>query len=286
MFIELKGKPVADEITGKVKAEVEKLVNKGITPKLMIIRVGENPSDMAYERGALKRMDACGIEAEVMALDGNITEEAFAEKLDSVNKDEKVHGILIFRPLAKQINEDRVKYIISNEKDVDCFSPVNAAKVMEGDESGFYPATPSAVLAILKHYKVPLAGKHAVVIGRSMVVGKPVSMMLLKENATVTICHSKTENLKEICRTGDIIIAAVGKDRMVDESYIKEGAVVIDVGINVDDKGDMWGDADYESCKKKVSMITPVPGGVGSVTTSILAQNVLKACLSLNSFNL
>jgi methylenetetrahydrofolate dehydrogenase (NADP+)/methenyltetrahydrofolate cyclohydrolase len=119
-----------------------------------------------------------------------------------------------------------------------------------------------------------------------MVVGKPVSMMLLKENATVTICHSKTENLKEICRTGDIIIAAVGKDRMVDESYIKEGAVVIDVGINVDDKGDMWGDADYESCKKKVSMITPVPGGVGSVTTSILAQNVLKACLSLNSFNL
>lgn len=282
MGILIKGKPVADKITESLKNEVETLKKENIFPKIKIIRVGANSSDLAYERGALKRMEKCGINTEVIELPSDISQNDFIDKLREVNNDKFTHGILVFRPLPKQLNEEVIKYAISPEKDVDCFSPVNVAKVMEGDETGFPPCTPKAVVEILKHYCPDLKGKNIVVIGRSMVVGKPVSMLLLKENTTVTICHSKTKDLPGVVSKADIVVAAVGRAKMVKESYLKKDAIVIDVGINVDEDGNMCGDVDTDACLETASMITPVPGGVGSVTTSVLAKHVVKACKLLN----
>ncbi len=278
----IKGKDVANVITQEVKEAVEEIKQKGINPKLMIVRVGEREDDLAYERAAIKRMDTCNILCEVLNLPVDISQEDFALELEKVNDDETVHGILLFRPLPKQIKEDDVKFIIRPEKDIDCFNPINAAKVYEGDETGFPPCTPTAAMEILKYNKVNLKGSNSVVLGRSMVVGKPMAMLLLKENATVTICHSKTKNLHEVTNKADILIAAVGKSHMVTSDFVKEGAVVIDVGINVDEEGNMTGDVNTNECVDKVSFITPVPGGVGSVTTAILAKHVIKACKLLN----
>ncbi|MBP1745216.1 MAG: bifunctional 5,10-methylene-tetrahydrofolate dehydrogenase/5,10-methylene-tetrahydrofolate [Firmicutes bacterium] len=278
----IKGKPVADSISEDLTKKVEMLKTKGVAPKLTIVRVGVNPSDLAYERGALKRFASIGIATEVKELSLEITQGDFISELEKINKDDSVNGILIFRPLPKQLDEKVIKYIIAPEKDVDCLSPVNVAKVMENDATGFAPCTPSAVMEILKYYNVPMKGKKAVVVGRSMVVGKPVSMLFLNENATVTICHSKTQDIPTVCEDGDILVVGIGKAKMIDSSYVKCGAVVIDVGINVDENGNMCGDVDTEDCLDKVSMLTPVPEGVGSVTTSILAKHVVKACIQQN----
>ncbi|WP_123053335.1 tetrahydrofolate dehydrogenase/cyclohydrolase catalytic domain-containing protein [Clostridium sp. JN-1] len=274
----IKGKPAADAISKELIEEVIDLKSKGIAPKLSVVRVGENESDLAYERGASKRCSKIGIQMEVKELPEDIDEEHFTAEIKKLNNDKTVNGILIFRPLPKQLKEDSVKYIIAPNKDVDCFSPINVSKLMENDKTGFVPCTPSAVIEILKHYNVEIKGKNAVVIGRSMVVGKPVSMLLLNENATVTICHSKTRDIHLIASKADILVVGVGKAKMVDERYIKEGAIVIDVGINVDKDGKLCGDVDTDRCVNKSSMITPVPAGVGSVTTSILAKHVVKAC--------
>jgi len=274
----IKGKPVADEIKEKLKVEVNELKEKGITPKLAIIRVGDDPGDMAYERGAIKTMASVDIETDVRALPKDISQDEFIKELKKVNEDKSIHGILVFRPLPKQLDENVIKHVIAPEKDVDCFSPVNVAKVFEGDETGFPPCTPSAVMEILRYYDIPLKGKNAVVIGRSMIVGKPAAMLLLKEHATVTICHSRTVNLPSVASSADLLVVGIGKAKMINSSYVKEGAVVIDVGINVDEEGKLCGDVDTDNCIDKVSMITPVPGGVGSVTTSVLAKHVVKAC--------
>lgn len=273
----IKGKPVADAITLEVKKDVGYLKQNNIFPKLKIVRIGEREDDIAYERAALKRMQTCDIACEVVALPAEISQEDFILELKSVNEDKTVHGILLFRPLPKQIDEDKVKYIINSEKDIDCFNPINVSKVMEGDETGFPPCTPTAAIEILKYYKAEIRGKLAVVMGRSMVVGKPLSMMLLKEDATVLICHSKTENLKELTSKADILIAAVGKANMVTKDYIKQGATVIDVGINVEQDGNLCGDVNTNDCLEKSGIITPVPSGVGSVTTAVLAKHVVKA---------
>jgi methylenetetrahydrofolate dehydrogenase (NADP+)/methenyltetrahydrofolate cyclohydrolase len=282
----IKGKLVADAISEDLKGKVELLKEKGLTPKLVIVRVGANPSDLSYERGALKRCESIGILAEVKELPENITQNDFIIELEKINKDKAVNGILIFRPLPKQLDESVIKYIISPEKDLDCFSPVNVAKVMENDETGFAPCTPSAVMEILKYYNVPLKGKKAVVVGRSMVVGKPVSMLLLNENATVTICHSKTNDMPAVCSEADVLVVGIGRAKMIDSKYVKADAVVIDVGINVDEEGNLCGDVDTNDCVDKSSMITPVPGGVGSVTTSILAKHLVKACMQQNNIQL
>lgn len=273
----IKGKPVADKITADVKEHVEQMKLLGVSPKLKIVRVGQREDDLAYERSALKRMESCGIEHEVMSLPSDISQDDFINNLKSVNDDESVHGILLFRPLPKQIDENIVKYIISPDKDIDCFNPINAAKVFECDKTGFPPCTPSAAMEILKYYNIELKGKSAVVLGRSLVVGKPMAMMLLAENATVTICHSKTENLADVTNKADILIAAIGKANMITANYIKEGAAVIDVGINVDEEGNLCGDVNTGECADKAGFITPVPAGVGFVTTAILAKHVLKA---------
>lgn len=274
----IKGKPVADKITEDLKKEVKNLNEMGINPKLAIVRVGERPDDLAYERGALKRCQNIGIETEVVELDENISQDEFIKAIHKLNEDDKVNGILTFRPLPKHLSEDEIKYEISPKKDIDCFNPINTAKIVENDKTGYPPCTPTAVIEILKHYGINLTGANIVVLGRSMVVGKPLSMLLLNENATVNICHSKTRNLPEIASQADILVAAVGRAKMVKKDYVKDGAIVIDVGVNVDDQGNLCGDVDMEDVLDKVSMITPVPGGVGAVTTSILATNIVKAC--------
>ncbi len=279
----IKGKPVADKISEELIKEVDLLVKKGINPKLTIVRVGARSDDLSYERGALKRCQNIGITTEVLELAEDITQEEYIDVLKKVNDDKNVNGILCFRPLPKHLNEEVIKYVIAPEKDVDCFSPINSAKVMEGDKSGFPPCTPTAVVEILKHYNVDLKGSKVTVLGRSMVVGKPVSMLLLSEHATVTICHSKTKNLSGVAAEADVLIAAIGRAKMVDESFVKDGAVVIDVGINVDEEGNLCGDVNTNAVLDKVSMITPVPAGVGSVTTSILAKHVVKACKLQNN---
>ena len=280
----IKGKPVGDALSEVLKGECEALVKDGIQPKLAILRVGAKPNDLSYEKGALKKCDTIGIKAEVTELPEGTTQEEYIEALEKLNKDSSVHGILTFRPLPKGIDEEVIKNVIAQEKDVDCFSPMNTAKLMEGDKTGFPPCTPTAVVEILKHYNVPLKGAKVVVLGRSMVVGKPVSMLLLGENATVTICHSKTQDLQKVCADADVLVAGVGRARMVTADYVKEGAVVIDVGINAKPEGGgICGDVDTDDVVGKASMVTPVPAGVGSVTTSILAKHVIKACKQQNN---
>ncbi|MBC6695646.1 bifunctional 5,10-methylene-tetrahydrofolate dehydrogenase/5,10-methylene-tetrahydrofolate cyclohydrolase [Terrisporobacter mayombei] len=280
----IKGKPVGDAISEVLKGECQELVKGGIQPKLAILRVGAKANDLSYEKGALKKCEAIGIETEVTELPDGTTQEQYIETLQKLNDDSSVHGILTFRPLPKGIDEEVIKNIIAPEKDVDCFSPMNTAKLMEGDKTGFPPCTPTAVVEILKYYNVPLKGANVVVLGRSMVVGKPVSMLLLGENATVTICHSKTKDLPKVCANADVLVAGVGRARMVTSDYIKEGAVVIDVGINAKPEGGgICGDVDTDDVVGKASMVTPVPAGVGSVTTSILAKHVIKACKQQNN---
>ena len=282
MGILLKGKPVADNIVARVKNEAEELRRNNIIPKLKIIRVGEREDDLAYERAAVKRMKSTNIDCEILSLPLNVDKETFMDEVKNVVNDNSVHGILVFRPLPKQLNEKDIRFIISQEKDIDCLNPINAAKILEGDESGFPPCTARAAMEIIKFYNIDINGKEAAVIGRSMVVGKPLSMMLLKENSTVTICHSKTENLPQVANRADILIAAIGKSGMITKDYIKEDSTVIDVGINSDDEGNITGDVNTEDCIEKAAFITPVPAGVGSVTTAVLADHVIKACRLLN----
>ena len=279
----IKGKPVGDALSEVLKGECEALVKDGIQPKLAILRVGAKANDLSYEKGALKKCETIGIETEVTELPDGTTQEEYIEVLQKLNKDSSVHGILTFRPLPEGIDEEVIKNVIAPEKDVDCFSPMNTAKLMEGDKTGFPPCTPTAVVEILKYYNVPLKGANVVILGRSMVVGKPVSMLLLGENATVTICHSKTKDLPQVCANADVLVAGVGRARMVTADYVKEGAVVIDVGINAKPEGGgICGDVDTDDVVGKASMVTPVPAGVGSVTTSILAKHVIKACKQQN----
>ena len=279
----IKGKPVGDALSDQLKLECEALVKDGIQPKLAILRVGAKPNDLSYEKGALKKCETIGIQTEVTELPEGTTQDEYIAALEKLNNDASVNGILTFRPLPEGIDEEVIKNVIAAEKDVDCFSPLNTAKLMEGDKSGF-PCTPTAVVEILKHYNVPLNGANVVVLGRSMVVGKPAAMLLLAENATVTICHSRTKDLPKVCAEADVLVAGVGRARMVKADYVKEGAVVIDVGINAKPEGGgICGDVDTDDVVGKASMVTPVPAGVGSVTTSILAKHVIKACKQQNN---
>lgn len=277
MTVLMNGQEVAAALKERMIKEIEELKARGINPALGIIRVGERPDDLAYEKGALKRCQGLGINCRVFAYDKTITEKELINEIEKYNNDALIHGILLFRPLPGQIDENLIKHIISPAKDIDCLNPVNAAKVFEGDDSGFAPCTPEAVMDVLKHYNIDVCGKRVVIIGRSMVVGKPLSMLLLKENATVTICHTRTKDLEETCRNAEILIAAAGKANMVTAAYVSFGQVVIDVGINMDETGNLCGDVDFKAVCSRAGFITPVPGGVGAVTTSVLAKHVIRA---------
>ena len=282
----IKGKPVADKISEELVQEIEELKGKGIEPKLSILRVGARPDDLAYERGALGRCKKVGVATEVIELPEDITQDDFVKELEKLNDDKAVNGILIFRPLPEQLDESVIKYVISPEKDVDCLSPVNVGKMTEGDKTGFPPCTPTAVMEILKYYEVDLEGKDCAIIGASMVVGKPAALLLLNENATISVCHIFTKDSAKVASQAEVVVVGVGVPKLVKENWIGKGAVVIDVGINVDEEGNLCGDVDFDGVKDKASMITPVPGGVGSVTTSILAKHVVKACKLQNNIEI
>lgn len=272
----LLGTTVAKDKTEQLKEQVAQLQKQGIKPKLVMMRVGEKADDLAYQRSALSRMEKVDILAEVQEFANDVTEEVFLRQLEENNENDEVHGILIFLPLPKHLDLKKVKACISPEKDIDAISPVNIARLMNAEKC-FVPCTPKAVMELLSYYNIPLQGKHVVVIGRSMVVGKPVSMLLLNENATVTMTHSKTINLQELTKSADIIVCALGKSKFLTEEYVSPHSIVIDVGINVDETGALTGDADTEQILPIIKAITPVPRGVGSVTTVMLAKQVIES---------
>ena len=272
----LTGKEVAQKMDQDIQKDVQELKAKGINPALRIMIVGEAEDSVYYANSAKKMAEKNGILCEIEQLAGTLSQDEFVNILKQRNADKNVHGIIVMRPFPKQISEDVVKYVLSPEKDVDCFNPVNAGKIMAGDMTGFPPATPQAVMEMLRFYEIPMSGKDAVVIGRSMVVGKPMSMLLLGENATVTVCHSKTKDLPGVCKRADIVVAAIGRAKMITADYIKPGATVMDVGINPE--GDKFvGDVNTDAVKEVAGAITPVPGGVGTVTTRVLLKHVVKA---------
>lgn len=273
----LKGKECVEALLDKMKLKL--LPFEGFQPHLVIIRVGDNPSDISYEKGAMKRMEKVGIRASNYRFDADVDPDRFMEAFRYLNNDEDVDGILIFRPLPKHLDEKLICNTIDPVKDMDCISPVNQAKLFAGDESGYAPCTAEAVMELLKTYHIDPAGKEVAIIGRSMVIGKPLAMLMIKANATVTVCHTKTKDIESVCRRADIVVACAGSAKMVTPAFLKNDAVVVDVGINVDKNGNLVGDVDFDAIKDVASAASPVPGGVGMITTSVLAMHVIKAAL-------
>ena len=273
-MLELRGKKVSDGIKEYVSKELETL---SFVPKLAIVRVGENPDDMSYERSATKKLKSFGLDVASYVFPQDISDEAFKKAFKDINEDDEVTGILLLRPLPRTINEKDIENMIDPKKDLDGISPINIAKVFAGDTTGFSPCTAEAVIEVLKAYYIELTGKRVTVVGRSMVVGKPVSMLLLKENATVTMTHTRTVDLKKTCSDAEIVVAAAGRAKMLNSDYCGQDAVMIDVGINVDDNGKLCGDVDYSTLDGKASAATPVPGGVGTITTAVLAKHLIQA---------
>lgn len=274
----LKGLPVANAINEKLMEQVKSI--EGPLPHLAIIRVGERPDDCSYERGAVKKMDKVGVRCTTYTFDADIDNETFQAEFDKINENPDIDGILMLRPLPKQLDEKQIENKIDPRKDLDGISPLNLAKVYAGDESGYAPCTAEAVIEMLDYAGIDIKGKRVTVVGRSLVIGKPVSMLLMKRNATVTVCHTKTVDMAGTCKNAEILVAAAGSARMIKKEYVADGAVVIDVGINVDDEGNLCGDVDFDAISDIAAIATPVPGGVGSVTTSVLAKHLVKAAMA------
>jgi methylenetetrahydrofolate dehydrogenase (NADP+)/methenyltetrahydrofolate cyclohydrolase len=280
MTLRIDGKRLADEIVNEVAKEVADFTVKyDVVPGLAVVLVGEDPASSVYVRNKIKRSEQAGLQSIAHYLPEETTQQALDELIDQLNRDNSVHGILVQLPLPAHLSENRVIKAISPAKDVDGFHPENVGKLVAGQQA-LVPCTPLGCMIMLKRHIDDLSGKHAVVIGRSNIVGKPIANLLLQSHCTVTIVHSRTQNIEEICRSADILVAAVGQPLMVKESWVKPGAVVIDVGINaieVDGKRKLVGDVDYDAVFSKVSAITPVPGGVGPMTIACLMQNTLTA---------
>lgn len=279
----INGKQVSEDIRGALREEVERLQKQGFTPGLAVVLVGEDPASQVYVRNKEKACHDLGYYSEVHRLEENTSEQDLLALVDKLNNQQNIHGILVQLPLPKHINEKAVIDAIAVEKDVDGFHPVNVGNLVIGDDS-LLPCTPAGVIELIKRTGLEISGKHAVVIGRSNIVGKPVSLLLQRENATVTMCHSRTANMKELTKQADILVVAIGRANFVDASYVKPGAVVIDVGMNRLDNGKLAGDVDFESVKEVAGPITPVPGGVGPMTITMLMQNTLIAAKRLNGF--
>ena len=278
----LSGKPVAQAIDERTKETVNRLKTNGITPKVALIRVGERPDDKAYESGIIRHCDKVSVEVETIHLPDTVTQNELINAVKRVNADDAIHGCLLFKPLPGHLDEDAAAAALDPKKDIDGITPGALAGVFLDRAIGFPPCTAQACIEVLKHYQIPTDGKKAVVLGRSPVIGKPVAMMLLKEQATVTICHSHTQNIADVARGADILIAAIGKGGFVTADFTREGQTVLDVGINFDESGKMIGDVDFDSVSKKAAAVTPVPGGIGTVTTAVLINHVVK-CAELFS---
>lgn len=272
-----KGAPVAAALTEQLSQRAQALIAKGVTPTLAIVRVGERPEDLSYERGALKRCEKVGIAVRQYLLTATSSQTDLMEVIKEINRDDSIHGCLLFRPLPKHMDEAAVCAALSPAKDVDGITAGSLAAVFSGSGAGYPPCTAQACLEILDHYGYELKGKRAVVVGRSLVIGKPVSMLLLGRHTTVTICHTRTADLPAECRRADVLVAAAGKAGAVSAQCLAPGQVVLDVGINVDEDGNLVGDVDFAAAENTVEAITPVPGGVGAVTTSVLARHVIEA---------
>lgn len=276
MAVELKGAPVAAAIDERSRAGIAALAQKDITPMVALVRVGEREDDIAYENSAVKRCERVGVAYQKVILPENVSQETLLVEIDKLNRDASVHGVLLFLPLPKRFDGGAVRAALAPEKDIDGVTEGSLAGVFTGSGRGFAPCTAQACVEILDYYNIDCKGKKAVVVGRSLVIGKPVSMLLLDRNATVTICHTKTVDLPAVVREAEIIIAAAGKPKVVGSECFSAGQAVIDVGINFVD-GSMCGDANFDAAGKTVAAITPVPGGVGTVTTSVLVNHVVEA---------
>jgi methylenetetrahydrofolate dehydrogenase (NADP+)/methenyltetrahydrofolate cyclohydrolase len=273
----LEGKPVVAALNAMLRADVEQLKKKGIVPTLAIVRVGERADDIAYERGAANRCKTIGVAVKNFVFSGEIPQAILLDALHQINVDDGIHGCLLLRPLPPHMDDNLIRNQLCAHKDVDGITDGSLAGVMTDKKSGFPPCTPQACLEILDHYNIPIAGKRAVVIGRSLVVGKPAFLMLNQRDATVTLCHKETVDMPAICREADILIAAVGRPAIFGNAYLRAGQVVIDVGINEDSDGKLCGDVNFAEAEPLVAAITPVPGGVGTVTTSVLVKHVVEA---------
>lgn len=273
----LKGAEVVQALNTTIQSGVEDLKGKGVLPTLAILRVGERGDDISYEKGATKRAETLGVEVRSIVLPENVTTLELGEAVEQLNNDDGVHGVLMFRPLPKHIDEDLIRNMLSPAKDIDGITDLSLAGVFSDTTTGYAPCTAQACMEILAHFNYELSGKKVVVVGRSLVVGKPVAMLLLAQNATVTVAHSRTKDLPSVVKEADIVIACVGRAQMLDASYLSSGQVVIDVGINVTEEGNLVGDVNTDEALDIVHAITPVPGGVGTVTTSVLVKNVVDA---------
>ena len=279
----LSGKEVSASLNEEIRKKTELLTAHHITPKLGIIRIGEREDDISYERGATKRCETLGVSYEKFLLPEDASEEMVLNTIAQVNEADDIHGVLLFRPLPRHLDENKIINALAVEKDIDGITDRSMASVFLGKQGGFAPCTPSACMKILDHYSIDCTGKKAVVVGRSLVVGKPAAMMLLKKNATVTICHTRTKDMPSVVKEADIVIVAAGRAGVVDDTYLRAGQTVIDVGINVNEEGKLCGDVAYAKAEPIVEAITPVPGGVGSVTTSVLVGHVVEAAMRKNS---
>ena len=272
-----KGAPAASALTEQLIPRAQALRERGIVPTLAIVRVGERPEDLSYERGAVKRCEKVGIAVRQFLLTAVSSQADLMDVIEEVNRDQSIHGCLLFRPLPRHMDEQAACAALDPAKDVDGITPGSLAAVFAGSGAGYPPCTAQACLELLDHYGYELKGKRAVVVGRSLVIGKPASMLLLGRHATVTICHTRTADLPAECRRADVLIAAAGKAGVVGASCLSPGQVVIDVGINAGEEGNLVGDVDFAAAEPVVTAITPVPGGVGAVTTSVLARHVIEA---------
>lgn len=273
----LSGKEVAAALNDSLVQRTRKLTEQGVTPTLAIVRVGTREDDLSYERGAMKRCEKIGVAVRHFVLDAGTTQEELLNVIDQINRDTGIHGCLLFRPLPKHIDDETVRRALAPAKDVDGITDGSLAGVFAGTKQGFPPCTAQACMEILAHYGYDLTGKKVTVVGRSLVVGKPVAMLLLQKHATVTICHTRTADMPAVCREAEVLVVAAGRAGVVDGSFVSPGQVVVDVGINVDENGKLKGDVAFDQAEAVVDAITPVPGGVGSVTTCVLVGHVVEA---------
>ena len=273
----LKGAPVVAAMNEANDARCAALTAKGITPTLAVVRVGEREDDLSYERGVMTRCGKVGVAVRQFLLPADATQDALLEVIEKINADKSIHGCLLFRPLPRQFDDRTIRAALAPEKDIDGITDGSLAGVFTNTALGYPPCTAQACLEILKYYAIPLSGKRAVVVGRSLVVGKPAAMMLDRENATVTICNSRTQNLPALCKEADVVVVALGKRGFIGADCLREGQTVVDVGIHVGDDGKLCGDVRFAAAEPVVEAITPVPGGVGTVTTSVLVGHVVEA---------
>ncbi len=277
----LSGKDVVAAMNEKLTAEVETLKSKGISPTLAILRVGERPDDISYEKGATKRCETVGVGVKNVVLPADVTQEELMKNIEVLNNDKNVHGVLIFRPLPKHLDDEAVRHALRPEKDIDGITDGSLAGVFTGSGEGFAPCTAQACMEILDYYGIDCKGRRATVIGRSLVVGKPAAIMLMGRHATVTVCHTRTVDMPSVARNAEILIVAAGKANAVTKEYLSPGQIVVDVGINMTDDGKLCGDVKFDEAEPVVEAITPVPGGVGTVTTSVLVSHVVEAAKKL-----